>query len=128
MNVQKQIDYWRTGAEEDFAAAETLLDKGHLRQCLFFAHLAIEKMLKAHVVVKTKEIPPRIHDLVRLSKIAGLNLSKEQNDFLLKFRVFQLEGRYPDSEQMLLDKNFVKKKLAGAKEMLEWLKAQLPKL
>jgi HEPN domain-containing protein len=127
MDIQKQIEYWKTGAEEDFAAAQSLLEKGHLRHCLFFAHLALEKILKAHVVVQTKEIPPRIHDLIRLSKIGDLNLSEEQKEFLLKFRVYQLDGRYPDSEQMLLDKIFVKKKLAGAKEMLEWLKAQLQK-
>jgi HEPN domain-containing protein len=93
MDVQKQIEYWKTGAEEDFAAAESLLDKGYFRHCLFFAHLAVEKMPKAHVVRQTKEIPPRIHDLTRLSKIAGLNLSKEQKDFLLEFGIYQLEGR-----------------------------------
>jgi HEPN domain-containing protein len=51
MNVSKQIDYWRTSGDEDFAAAESLLERGHLRHCLFFAHLAIEKMLKAHVTL-----------------------------------------------------------------------------
>jgi HEPN domain-containing protein len=127
MNIRSQVEYWKTGAEEDFAAAQSLLEKGHLRHCLFFMHLSLEKMLKAHVVVQTKEIPPRIHDFVRLSEIACLNLSKEQKEFLLKFRIYQLEGRYPDSEQMLLDRIFVNKKLSGAKEMLEWLKAQLQK-
>jgi HEPN domain-containing protein len=125
MDIQKQIDYWKTSGEEDFAAAKTLMGKGHLRHCLFFAHLALEKMLKAHVVVQTREIPPRIHDLARLAKIADLDLNKKQKDFLLEFGVYQLEGRYPDSQQMLLDKVLTKKKLAAAKEMLEWLKARL---
>jgi HEPN domain-containing protein len=49
MDVQKQIDYWRKGAEEDIAAAGALVEKQHPRQALFFGHLAIEKMLKAHV-------------------------------------------------------------------------------
>ncbi len=46
MDVSKQIDYWKTGAEEDFAAAQSLPEKGHFRHSLFFAHLALEKMLK----------------------------------------------------------------------------------
>lgn len=125
MDVQKQIEYWVKGAEEDFAAAESLLEKGHLRHCLFLAHLAIEKALKALVVVRTKDVPPRIHDLIRLSKIAGLNLSKEQKDLLLEFGIYQLEGRYPDSQQMPLDIAFVRKEIARAKEILEWLKSQL---
>jgi HEPN domain-containing protein len=127
MDVCKQIEYWRTSSDEDFAAAESLLEGGHLRHSLFFAHLAIEKMLKAHVVCKTKDVPPKIHGLARLGYIGDAAMSKEQRDFLLEFGVYQLEGRYPDSQQMPLRQAFVKKELARAKEMLEWFKAQLPR-
>jgi len=48
VNVPEHIDYWKTSSDEDFAAAELLLDKDHLRHALFLAHLAVEKMLKAH--------------------------------------------------------------------------------
>jgi AbiV family abortive infection protein len=57
MDVGKQIEYWRSGAEEDLAAARSLLEKKHFRHALFFAHLAIEKVLKAHVTHETKTIP-----------------------------------------------------------------------
>ena len=125
VDVRKQIDFWRTSSEEDFAAAESLLEKGHLRHCLFFAHLAIEKMLKAHVTRQTKDVPPRTHNLIRLSEIAGLKLNPEQEQFLRKFGVYQLEGRYPDSEQISLDLAFVREKISRAREMLIWLKRQL---
>ncbi len=72
VDVAKQIDYWRTGGDEDFAAAESLVEEGHLRHGLFFAHLAVEKILKAHVTRQTREVPPRIHNLVRLAEMAGL--------------------------------------------------------
>ncbi len=42
MDVPKQVDYWRIGGQEDLAAAKSLLEKGHLRHGLFFAHLALE--------------------------------------------------------------------------------------
>jgi HEPN domain-containing protein len=74
MNVSKQVKYWTTGAEEDFAAAQSLLEKGHYRHSLFFAHLALEKMLKALVVLKINDVPPKIHNLIRLSELAGLAL------------------------------------------------------
>ena len=125
MDVQKQIDFWRTSSDEDFAAAESLLEKGHLRHCLFFAHLAIEKMLKAHVTRRTNDVPPRIHHLVRLAEIAGLNLELEQENFLREFGVYQLEGRYPDSEQISLDLNTAREEISRAREMLKWLKTQL---
>ena len=81
VDVPKQVDYWRTSSNEDFAAAESLLEKGHLRHSLFFAHLAIEKMLKAHVTRQTKEIPPRIHNLIRLAELAKLKLDEDRKDF-----------------------------------------------
>ena len=125
MDAQKQIEFWKVSAEEDFAAAESLLEKGHFRHCLFFAHLAVEKMLKAHVTRQTSDIPPRIHNLVRLAESAELRLSPEQARFLRGFDVYQLEGRYPDSAQVLLDLETAQAKLTLAEEMLKWLKAQL---
>jgi len=125
MDVKKQIDYWRVSSEEDFAAAQSLLEKGHLRHCLFFAHLAVEKMLKAHVTSRTSDVPPKMHNLVRLAEIAELSLTPEQTGFLRSFDMYQLEGRYPDSVLGKLKSKTAKEKLAVAKEMLKWLKKQL---
>ena len=125
IDVQKQIDYWQTSSDEDFAAAESLLEKGHLRHCLFFAHLAIEKMLKAHVTRQTKDVPPRIHNLVRLAEIAKLKLDSEQEEFLREFGIYQLEGRYPDFEQVPVDLGLARDEVSRAREMLIWLKKQL---
>ncbi len=125
MDVSKQVDFWKASSEDDFAAAQSLLEKGHLRHCLFFAHLAVEKMLKAHVTKQTKDIPSRMHNLVRLAETAGLKLDAEQEQFLRKFNVYQLEGRYPDSEQLSFDLGFVHEKISRAKEMLKWLRKQL---
>jgi HEPN domain-containing protein len=36
----KQIEHWRTGALEDFEAAEILLEKKKRREALFFVHLS----------------------------------------------------------------------------------------
>ncbi len=125
VDVPKQIEYWRTSSDEDFAAAESLLEKGHLRHSLFFAHLAIEKMLKAHVTRQTKDIPPRIHNLIRLAEIAYLSLGPEQASFLRRFDMHQLEGRYPDSVSTIIDFKAAKEKFVIAGDMLKWLKAQL---
>lgn len=125
MDVKKQINYWRISSEEDFAAAQSLLEKGHLRHCLFFAHLAIEKMLKAHVTHRTNDVPPKMHNLVRLVEIAGLKLDSKQKDLLREFGIYQLEGRYPDFEQVPLDSALASQEIARAEEILKWLKKQL---
>ncbi|MFQ6035753.1 MAG: HEPN domain-containing protein [Sedimentisphaerales bacterium] len=125
MDVEKQIDYWKVSSDEDFAAAQSLLERGHFRHSLFFAHLAIEKMLKARVTKQTKDIPPRTHNLARLAEIAGLSLSSEQVNFLRSFDMYQLEGRYPDRAKVILDSKIAREKLSMAGDILKWLKAQL---
>ena len=82
-------------------------------------------MLKAHVTSKTKDIPPRIHNLIRLAEIAGILLDSEKVGFLRSFDIYQMEGRYPDSTQILIDSRIAKEKLDIAGEILKWLKAQL---
>jgi len=125
MNGEEQVEYWRKGSREDLAAAEALLEKGHLRHGLFLAHLALEKMLKAHVTRQTKSVPPRIHGLARLASITGLKLKTEQMDFLREFSTHQIEGRYPDAEQLEVNADLARDELRKAQEMLAWLSGQL---
>ena len=125
VDVPKQIEYWRTSSDEDFAAAQSLLEKGHLRHSLFFTHLAIEKMLKAHVTRQTTDIPPRMHNLVRLAKLAQLNLDPHQLEFLREFNVYQMEGRYPDDKPVSIDLGLTRKEIMESEKILVWLKMQL---
>jgi HEPN domain-containing protein len=67
INVEKQVDYWMSGAEGDLESAEILIDKKRLLHGLFFCHLVIEKAMKAHVVKQTNTIAPRSHNLIYLS-------------------------------------------------------------
>ncbi len=60
MNVEQQVAYWRTGSDEDWEMAEIALEKRKIRHGLFFLHLAMEKLLKAHVCRVTGEYPPKI--------------------------------------------------------------------
>jgi HEPN domain-containing protein len=126
MNVEKQIAYWRNGAEEDFDAAKDLVDRGRFRHGLFFAHLAVEKMLKAHVVKATSNMPPRIHNLVRLRELAGLRIEAEMDAFFRRLNAYQLEGRYAEmSANAPISANTSSGIMSGAEEALRWLTQQL---
>ena len=125
VDIPKQIEYWTKGSEEDFAAAQSLFEKGHFRHSLFFAHLAVEKMLKAHVARQTEDIPPRIHNLIRLAEMAHLKLEPKEEEFLREYSIYQLEGRYPDFQQVSVDRELARDEISRAKEMLAWLKRQL---
>lgn len=98
VNIQKQISHWLNGAEEDWAVARDLVARDKLRHGLFFAHLSLEKTLKAHVCRATGTPAPPIHNLVRLAERAALNLSETHIDLLAEVNEFNIEGRYPEMQ------------------------------
>jgi HEPN domain-containing protein len=125
MVVQKQIEYWRKSSQEDIKVAELLFQNEWFRHALFFAHLAVEKVLKAHVTKQTCRIPPKIHNLSRLAELAQLSLTPEQQVFLRDLGVYQIEGRYPDLLPEVVDGATARKDITRVKELLEWLTRQL---
>lgn len=125
VDIQQQIVYWSTGAQEDIAVAEELIGNKRYRHGLFFAHLALEKMLKAHICKKTNELAPRIHNLVRLSEMADLGLSEDHMNHLADMNEFNLEGRYPIQYIDTASDQETKGYLFKTKEVLEWLVRQL---
>jgi HEPN domain-containing protein len=66
IDVEKQIEYWKSGAIDDLETAKILIDKNRLLHGLFFCHLVVEKAIKAQVVKYSKEIAPRSHNLIYL--------------------------------------------------------------
>ena len=97
VNIEKQVAFWRQGAAEDWEVAGALVDRGNPRHGLFFAHLALEKTLKALVCTRTEDLAPRSHNLLRLAELGEVQLSPEHVDTLAEMNVFSLEGRYPDA-------------------------------
>lgn len=125
VNVAKHIAHWRRIAEESWRDAEGLLQTGRYAFAGYAAHLALEKVLKAHVTCATGDIPPRTHDLVYLAKLCGIKFSEDHTALLTDMNEYQLEGRYPDVDTPAIDAATVKSDIRKAKELFEWLKQQL---
>ena len=96
LDIEKQINHWCAGATEDWDVACSLVSQGKLRHGLFFAHLTLEKVLKAHVCRTNRELAPPIHNLIRLVERANLSLEPEQRNLLAEVNSFNIEGRYPE--------------------------------
>lgn len=84
-------------------------------------HLALEKLLKAHVCRKTNDIAPPIHNLVRLAEKAGLFLNEEQLKLLAEANEFNIEGRYPELLLPQLSVNEARQFISRAEEIFKWL-------
>jgi HEPN domain-containing protein len=125
--LKKRFVFWEKSAQEEIETAQILLEKNKLRQCLFFLHLSIEKMLKALYVVRKKDNPPRTHNLRFLAEEIDIELSVENKEFLTEATAFNIEARYPDEEGPKPEFKYVKAKVAEAQEVLKWLQKKLQK-
>ena len=121
MDVDKQITYWRNGSKEDWEVAMELVNSSRIRHGLFFAHLAIEKKLKAHVCRETEAVPPRSHNLLMLTQKTNLPVSDEQKQFIARFDRYQMEGRYPGAWTSTPNAETAVRELDVAKDFLTWL-------
>jgi HEPN domain-containing protein len=121
IDIGKQIQHWRSGADEDWDVAQELIGHDKIRHGLFLAHLALEKTLKAHVCRATGELAPRIHNLVRLAEIAGLKLSEVEIDLLADANEFNIEGRYPEMQMPPLSRAEADNYMERIKEVLKCL-------
>lgn len=125
INVQKQIDYWINGAEDDLITADLLLKEKRILHGLFFCHLVIEKAIKAHYVKVNEEIAPRSHNLIYLTEKAKLDFEDDVQIFLGLLMKYQLQGRYPDYNPILPDFKKVNEYLVKTKDLFRWLKKKL---
>ena len=121
IDINRQIVYWLTGAEEDLESAKILIESNRLLHGLFFCHLVIEKAIKAHVVKQTLEIAPRSHNLLYLSEMAKLEFDEEDEIFLGILMKYQLQGKYPDYNPAIPDKLKVNEYLIKTEKILLWL-------
>jgi HEPN domain-containing protein len=128
LDIQKQLAYWRDGAVEAFGAAQDMILRDQrVLFGLFFVHLTLEKALKAYICRQTGQLPPRIHNLIRLAEIAGLNLDEEQIKIMAAVNEFNLEGRYPETWMPPPTLDEAKEYLMRSKKVFEWLNNLLSK-
>ena len=127
INVEKQVEYWRKGGQEDWDVGADLVRRGKSRHGLFFVHLAIEKTIKAVVVANTGEMPPKSHDLLRLAALARLSLDDERRSALSQISRYCLEGRYPDTWGGPPDEEEARVAVLAAESVSAWLQTMFEK-
>jgi len=125
IDIDKQIEYWQTGAENDIETAGILIANKKYVEGLFFCHLCIEKILKALVVKETRQIPPKSHNLIYLRDLARIDVTEEQQLFMAVLMKYQLEGRYPECYPKSPSIEIVNDYLCKTKELLQCLRQKL---
>lgn len=129
MDKAAYIDYWKLTAEKDWIAANHLFEKGDYLHSLFFGHLVIEKLLKAHWVKDNQsDVPPKSHNLLFLSSQTMLNPDSDILRLFSQINQFQLDGRYPDYKMnmyKIADETYTQALLINIEKAMLWLMSSL---
>ena len=73
---------WAEQSQYDLDTARAMLASGRYLYVLFCCQQAVEKALKALIVRRTGELPPRLHNLLGLAESAAIQLETDQKRFL----------------------------------------------
>jgi HEPN domain-containing protein len=112
-------------ADNDIDTVEILFEKGKYLHGLFFFHSAVEKALKSYVVKITGYHPPKTHKLEYLANKINLDINQEKKDLFADLMDFQIDGRYPDYNPEIPNKDEIIEMFTKSKETIKWLKKKL---
>ncbi|MEO6759636.1 MAG: HEPN domain-containing protein [Saprospiraceae bacterium] len=130
LNKSEYIAYWKLTASKDWDAVGHLFEKADYLHALFFAHLMLEKLLKAHFVQdNASDFPPRTHNLLLLISQTVLAPSPDQLRLLSQMNQFQINGRYPDYKMTMFKiatEIYTQSILDEIQFLKEWLNSKLP--
>jgi HEPN domain-containing protein len=125
MAKKEQIQYWVNTATDDLQTADLLISNDRFIHGLFFCHLCIEKLCKAHIVKDTGEVPPKSHNLLYLVSKSDLLLTEDQKDICGILMTYQLEGQYPEYYPSSPSVQMVNDLFSKTKELFTCLKEKL---
>lgn len=128
MEKQELIHYWLHAAEIDVASMDNFVKMGENAWALFIGHLIIEKTLKALYVQNVGTQVPRIHNLVQLANLIGLEINEDIQEKLDKVSTFNISTRYPDDKFAFYKQatsEFVRIQTQIIKDIYQWLLSQI---
>lgn len=121
-------EQWVERAQYDLETARAMLASGRLLYVLFCCQQAVEKMLKGIIAKRTESLPPRLHNLVRLSEYAGLELSEERLRLFENLSKYYIQTRYPEGMDSLskgLSKDDSQNLFDETEDALSWLSSMI---
>ena len=125
MEKQEIVHYWLQSAIRDWEVARDLVKAERYMHALFFAHLVVEKLLKAHWVNEYEEnVPPRVHNLNALYDQLNIELPPTLKDELPVITSWNIEARYQDYKDQffkMCTPEYTNKKLLIVEELTTWL-------
>ncbi len=127
-DIDNAIAAWISSSDENFDTMIDMYNSGRYSWCLFIGHLCIEKLLKAYYIKVEHSHCLNLHNLLRISELAGIELSQKQKDDFAMITTFNIKARYDDYKQSFhkkCTKEFTDKWIEEIKSYRQWIKELL---
>lgn len=124
------VKKWLEISDYDFKTARAMFKSRRYLYVAFMCQQAVEKAIKALIVLNQDDYPPKIHKLETLALKANLSdeLSDEQKDLLSELSFFYLNNRYPDFKtelKKLINKKKAQEILNKTETLLKWMRRKI---
>ncbi|MCL2434181.1 MAG: HEPN domain-containing protein [Clostridia bacterium] len=128
--LEDKVKYWLELARYDMDSARVMFNGGKYVYVGFMCHQTIEKALKAYYTSYHDDIPPYIHNLIRLSELSDLLsvYDDKQRQTVLSLNPLNIEARYPTRKkelELLLTNAYCKTLIIDTEELLQWIENKL---
>jgi HEPN domain-containing protein len=125
--MAKDAAEWIKQSDYDYDTAELMRQSGRNFYAVFMCHMAIEKALKALLLLRTKEIPPKTHNLLLLLTKTGIKPPEIIAENIIRLNEANVATRYPEELSEMIkvyDNDTVIRVLSQTKEALTWIKTR----
>tara|TARA_Y100000310_G_C20648884_1_gene798255 strand:+ start:1772 stop:2137 length:366 start_codon:yes stop_codon:yes gene_type:complete len=120
--MKEEVKRWWDKAKDDVIKAKDNLSMDHYDLASFLCQQAVEKALKA-AIIKKKKIIPKIHDLVKLAKLADLD--KGLIGSCERLTYVYIDSRYPDTGTKEYTKSETEEDIEAANKIIKWIEEKL---
>lgn len=93
--MRREARNWLRQAEADMKTAKDCLGAGNYYAAAFFGQQAVEKALKSYFIAERRDVPPKTHNLLDLSR--ELNVPKELLTIARELTPEFVITRYPNA-------------------------------
>lgn len=126
-SMRREAELWWRQGQRDRQTAGNCDGAGDYYAAVFFCHQALEKALKAVIIERRRELPPRTHNLLGLAELA--EVPEANLNFLRELTPDYVTTRYPDAAggpiADLYDTETSQRVLSRTDEVMRWARKQL---
>ncbi|MGE5296607.1 MAG: HEPN domain-containing protein [Solirubrobacterales bacterium] len=112
---------WVDQARYDLETADAMLKAGRYLYVVFCCQQAVEKAIKALIIQRTGEFPPRVHNLVRLAEVADIESDGARIRFLGELSGYYIQSRYPEEIKAAVTPELAREVLGKTEQIVTWV-------